>query len=297
MMKFFKLCCLPAVIMLAASCGDSGTKVVISLDNTENKPKTQTELTLEKTILECRAGVIEKVTGLDKDSVIEEGKEYLDRNDQAGASNFFMEKHPDLFFIAEMVRTGVKCDDFKGKTLKQYVSHPVNQKWLKSYLEMNMMQLHDLEEATAKGKNLSKEISILKKLIGVNMEMINEKIDPDQLHKKVVYTREVEKPVHRLVSDLRKCIYRYGGISECDKGQVPDVMNWNRFRTEYVSSIDVITIKQGNYIVRANTTGKEFGDNADMILEMFMAGPDVDYRISPSSGCLAKGLCEEHHFK
>lgn len=290
--KFFFL--MPVLVAVAVSCDvkneESEESAILSDD------KDRTEKILNLTIASCHGGVIKELSGLDIKAVRKDVDDFEKSHGNTGVSVFFMQKYPELFFVAEMGRNGVSCDRFRGRPLIEYVSQRNNQVWLNSYLEMSVRQLISLEKGAAKGYDLSYDIGVVENLIRVNRKFITDKTDMDYLRKKITYSDEVEKHAERLVSELRNCLYRFGSIGICDAGKMPGVMDWKNFRTDYVDSVDVLVSGDSDYIVRFNTSEVQFGKGADLTIDMHYDGKNVNYGLKAGSGCLTMNLCSFSRF-
>lgn len=290
--KFFIF--LPVLIAATVSCDVKNNESEDSAILSDDKDRTENILNL--TIADCNGGLIKELSGLDINAVRKEADDFEKSHGNTGVSAFFMQKYPKLFFIAEMGRTGVSCDSFKGKPLIEYVSQRNNQVWLRSHLEMSVRQLISLEKGMAKGYDLSYDIGVVENLIRINRKFITGQTDMDYLRKKITYSDEVEKPAERLVSELRNCLYRFGGIGICEAGKMPGVMNWKTFRTDYVDSVDVLVSGDSDYIVRLNVSEKQFGKGADLTIDMHYDGKNVNYGLNSKSGCLSVNLCSFSRF-
>ena len=295
MMRFRKICILSALLVAAVSCevkNEPSSDAGSAFTGTED-----VEQILDRTVTSCRSGRIDEISGVNKGVIKKEAEEFLKQNGNIGASAFFIQKYPELFFISEMGRTGVSCEGFEGKPLRDYIGQRANQIWLKTYLEMNLRQLRSLEKGVQKGLDLSHDIAVIGNLISVNRQFITEKTDLDFLKKKIIYSDEVEKPAERLVLDIRNCLYRFGGIRLCEDGRMPGIMNWKTFKSDYVKSVDVIVSKDDNYIVKFNVAEEFFGENAELVIRMNYDGKNVNYRLDGKSGCVLRNLCNSQHFQ
>ena len=290
--KFFFL--MPVLVAAAVSCDvkneESEESAILSDD------KDRTEKILNLTIASCHGGVIKELSGLDIKAVRKDVDDFEKSHGNTGVSVFFMQKYPELFFVAEMGRNGGSCDRFRGRPLIEYVSQRNNQVWLNSYLEMSVRQLISLEKGAAKGYDLSYDIGVVENLIRVNRKFITDKTDMDYLRKKITYSDEVEKHAERLVSELRNCLYRFGSIGICEAGKMPGVMDWKNFRTDYVDSVDVLVSGDSDYVVRFNTSEVQFGKGADLTIDMHYDGKNVNYGLKAGSGCLTMNLCSFSRF-
>lgn len=287
--KFFFL--MPVLVAATVSCDVKNEGSAILSDD-----KDRTEKILNLTIAACNGGVIKELSGLDINAVRKDVDDFGKSHGNTGVSVFFMQKYPELFFVAEMGRNGVPCDRFRGRPLIEYVSQRNNQVWLNSYLEMSVRQLISLEKGAEKGYDLSYDIGVVENLIRVNRKFITDKTDMDYLRKKIIYSDEVEKPAERLVAELKNCLYRFGGIGICEAGKMPGVMDWKNFRTDYVDSVDVVVSGDSDYVVRFNTSEVQFGKGADLTIDMHYDGKNVNYGLKADSGCLAMNLCSFSRF-